>query len=205
MTIWVVAAIVGYVLGMLNPASLIARVRRIDLRRIGSGNPGATNVGRALGVRWGVLVAVLDMLKGFVPAYVFFVIGGFPAGEIAGVAAVVGHITSPLLRGRGGKGVATALGAILGVAPWLALIVLVVFVIGVAVLRRIGLASVVAAICLSIAGIMSVELAWYPPSVAIFATVIAVLVLLRHGRNVREALRPQRPESTSTGEDERAP
>ena len=64
---WVAAAVVGYAIGAINPAALIARVFGIDIRRTGSGNPGATNVTRALGPRWGVLVGFLDILKGFVP------------------------------------------------------------------------------------------------------------------------------------------
>ena len=112
---WGLAAVCGYALGSINPAVLIARVFGKDLRQVGSGNPGATNVGRALGPKWGVLVGFLDILKGLVPALVFGMLAGEIAGEIAGLAAVLGHITSPFLKGRGGKGVSTTLGAILGV------------------------------------------------------------------------------------------
>ncbi|MDQ1586073.1 MAG: acyl phosphate:glycerol-3-phosphate acyltransferase, partial [Actinomycetota bacterium] len=83
------AAVVGYLLGAVSPAALIARARGIDLRGEGSGNPGATNVGRVLGLRWGVLVGVLDVLKGFVPAVLVFTVFGDGAGEVAGAAAVV--------------------------------------------------------------------------------------------------------------------
>lgn len=197
----VAAGVVGYALGMLNPAALIARIRQVDLRRIGSGNPGATNVARAFGVRWAVIVAVLDIAKGFIPAALFMAIAGLLAAEVAGVAAVLGHITSPLLRGRGGKGVATALGAVLGVAPALAGVVLGVFAIGFLVARRVGIASAIAAGALSVAGIISVLVGWYPASVALFATVIAVLVVFRHTQNMRDVFRPQPPNHPSTGDD----
>ena len=125
------AFLAGYAVGAVNPAAITARVFGIDLRATGSGNPGATNVTRALGPRWGVLVGFLDILKGFLPAVVFGMFVGQTAGEIAGLAAVLGHITSPYLKGRGGKGVATTLGAILGVQPLLAIPVLIAFGIGV--------------------------------------------------------------------------
>ena len=104
-----VATLIGYLVGTVSPAVLLARRRGVDLRAVGSGNPGASNAGRALGRRTGVLVAVLDVLKGAVPAVAF---GGVDhrAGLVAGVAAVLGHVTSPFLRGRGGRGAATAAG-----------------------------------------------------------------------------------------------
>ena len=91
---WVVAAVAGYDLGAVNPAAIVAKVFGVDLRSTGSGNPGATNVGRALGPRWAVLVGFLDILKGFVPAVVFGTLVGQTAGEIAGIAAVVGGVVT---------------------------------------------------------------------------------------------------------------
>jgi glycerol-3-phosphate acyltransferase PlsY len=190
---WLLAAAVGYALGAVNPAAILARVFGVDLRTTGSGNPGATNVGRALGPRWGVLVGVLDVLKGFLPAVVFGYFGGQTAGEIAGLAAVAGHITSPYLKGRGGKGVATTFGAILGVQPLLALPVLVAFGIGVAVWHRVGLGAVMAAVVLAISGIIGWRTGWTDAADMWFAVVLAALVLARHKRNVSDAWQQLRP------------
>lgn len=184
---WLVAAVVGYGLGAINPAAIVARAFRIDLRGVGSGNPGATNVGRALGPRWAVLVGVLDALKGFVPAYAFGLLVGQTTGEISGVAAVVGHITSPYLRGRGGKGVATALGAILGVQPLLAIPVLAAFGIGVAVWHRVGLGAVLGAVALVVGGVVGWWTGWTDEADMWFAVVLGALVLVRHQRNLRQA------------------
>ena len=86
--IWVLAAVVGYLIGSINPASIIARVRGVDYRSVGSGNPGATNIGRALGKRTGILVGALDILKGFLPAIAFTLwTGDLGVGELAGFAA----------------------------------------------------------------------------------------------------------------------
>lgn len=186
---WVAAAVVGYALGAINPAAIIARIFHVDLRSTGSGNPGATNVGRALGPRWGVLVGVLDVLKGFVPAFLFGVYGGQAAGEIAGLSAVFGHITSPYLKGRGGKGVATTLGAILGVQPLLAIPVLVAFGIGVLIWHRVGLGAVLGAVALLVSGIVGWWVGWTDAVDMVFAIVLSAMVLIRHQRNLREAWR----------------
>jgi glycerol-3-phosphate acyltransferase PlsY len=184
---WLIAAVVGYALGAVNPAAIVARVFGIDLRTTGSGNPGATNVGRALGARWGVVVGVLDILKGFLPAWAFGYFVGQTAGEVAGLAAVIGHITSPYLRGRGGKGVATTLGAILGVQPLLAIPVLVAFGLGVAVWHRVGLGAVLGAVALIVSGIVGWTVGWTDESDMWFAVVLGMLVLFRHQRNIRDA------------------
>lgn len=184
---WLIAAVVGYALGAVNPAAIVARVFGVDLRATGSGNPGATNVGRALGARWGVVVGFLDVLKGFLPAWAFGYLVGQTAGEVAGLAAVVGHITSPYLRGRGGKGVATTLGAILGVQPLLAIPVLVAFGLGVAVWHRVGLGAVLGALALIVSGIAGWAVGWTDESDMWFAVVLGLLVLVRHQRNIREA------------------
>jgi glycerol-3-phosphate acyltransferase PlsY len=179
----VLAAVIGYAVGSVNPAAIFARVRGTDLREVGSGNPGATNAGRAFGWRVGVLVALLDMLKGFLPVIAFEALGLPEAGLVAGVAAVLGHVTSPFLRGRGGKGVATSLGAILAVQPWWAVIALAVFGATFALTRRVGLASVAAALALVPAAL------WLHASTAqvVFAVALAVVVVARHRRNLASA------------------
>jgi glycerol-3-phosphate acyltransferase PlsY len=179
----VLAAVTGYAVGSVNPAAIFARVRGTDLREVGSGNPGATNAGRAFGWRVGVLVALLDMLKGFLPVVAFEALGLPEAGLVAGVAAVLGHVTSPFLRGRGGKGVATSLGAILAVQPWWAVIALAVFGATFALTRRVGLASVAAALALVPAAL------WLHSTTAqvVFAVALAVVVVARHRRNLASA------------------
>lgn len=186
---WIAAAVVGYLLGAINPAAIVARIFQVDLRGSGSGNPGATNVGRVLGPRWGVMVGALDILKGFIPAFLFGWFGGQTAGEIAGLAAVLGHITSPFLKGRGGKGVATTLGAILGVQPLLAIPVLLAFGVGVLIWHRVGLGAVLGAIALAVSGVVGLLLGWTDRADMWFAVVLSLMVLARHQRNIREAWR----------------
>ncbi len=175
------AAVIGYAVGMLNPAAGIARLRSTDLRAVGSGNPGATNAGRAFGWKVGVLVGVVDILKGYVVVVGFEALGLHVPALVAGLAAVLGHVTSPLLRGKGGKGVATSFGAILAVQPLWAIPVLVVFAGAWAVTRRIGLASVAGCLMLVPAAL------WFddPSSDIAFAALLTVLVVVRHRKNLQ--------------------
>ena len=183
----VLAAVGGYLIGALSPAALLARSRHVDLRGLGSGNPGATNVGRVLGVRWGILVALLDVAKGFVPA-LGFSFASPDAGLVAGAAAVVGHVTSPFLRGRGGKGVAAAFGAVLGVAPFWALGLLLVFAIVAALSRWIALASMTTAVTLLVISLVTdADLAHQ-----VWAAFLAVVILVRHRTNVIARWRARR-------------
>lgn len=177
------AAFVGYWVGSFSPAALAARLRGADLRGTGSGNPGATNAARAMGPAVGVLVGVIDVAKGFLPAW-YFTRYGDPAGQIAGLAAVLGHITSPFLRGRGGKGVATSLGAILAVEPIWAVPVLAGFAVTVAITRRVGMGSVVGTLLLVPASFVW----WDGWAGVLFAVGLSTLVLWRHRRNIRAFL-----------------
>lgn len=183
--IFALAVAVGYLVGSINPAAIIARIRGVDYRSVGSGNPGATNIGRALGRKTGILVGVLDVLKGFLPALGFALgSGDIAVAEVAGLAAVVGHITSPFLKGRGGKGVATSLGAILAIEPLWVIPVLVVFGIAFKLSHRMGIASVSAALTLIPASVV-----WHSdPSEILFACAMALLILLRHQSNIRAAI-----------------
>ena len=178
-----VAAVLGFFVGSINPATIIARIRHADLRQ-GSGNPGATNVGRVLGVRWGVVVGLLDVLKGFVPTLLALMLVDRFTAYVVGLATVLGHVLSPFLHGRGGKGVATSLGAILAVFPWFALVIIMVFGLMLWRTRWVAGSSLVAAALLG----LYAGLAPLPDPVAagrVWGICIALLVIIRHYDNIR--------------------
>jgi glycerol-3-phosphate acyltransferase PlsY len=182
-----VAAALGFLIGSVNPATIIARILDKDLRQ-GSGNPGATNAGRVLGVRWGVVVGLLDVLKGFVPTFLALLLFDRFTAYVVGLAAVLGHVLSPFLRGRGGKGVATSLGAILAVFPWFALGMLIVFGLILWRSRWVAGSSIAVAVLL----MLYAALAPLPPPVAagrVWGICIALLVIVRHFDNVRRWFR----------------
>ena len=183
---WVVVAAVaalGFFIGSVTPATIIARTRHADLRQ-GSGNPGATNVGRVLGLRWGVVVGLLDVLKGFVPTFLALLLFDRSTAYVVGLATVLGHVLTPFLRGRGGKGVATSLGAMLAVFPWFALGMLLVFALMLWRTRWVAGSSIAAAALLGLyAGLAPLP----DPVVAgrVWGICIALLVIVRHHDNIR--------------------
>ncbi len=129
---------------------LIARRRGVDIRAHGSGNIGATNVTRVLGARAGAVVLVLDALKGALPTAAALASASGPRWvALTGGAAILGHCFSPFLRGRGGKGVATAAGVFLVIAPELVGIALAVFAAVLGATRVPALGSLAAALAIS--------------------------------------------------------
>lgn len=181
-----VVATVCFAVGGINPATIVGRRRGIEVSSVGSGNPGATNLGRVIGRRWGIVVGLLDVLKGFLPTFVVLRTLGTWIALVAGVACVLGHVYSPYLGGRGGKGVATSLGAILAVVPWVALTALLVFVVCLPFVRRLGDASVVATTFLLGAGVVLAVRATsgVDRGVGVWLALVALLVLARHRRNI---------------------
>ena len=129
----------AWLLGTFPTAIVVARARGRDVLGEGSGNPGASNIGRLLGWRWGILVLAGDFAKGAIAAGVGMLAGGRTGGLVLGVAAVLGH-TFPLVR-KGGKGVATAGGALTVCYPIISALLAVVWFVVARVLRKSSLAS----------------------------------------------------------------
>lgn len=195
-----VAAVVAFVIGAVNPATILAKVLGKDLRGVGSGNPGATNAGRVLGARWGVLVGVLDVLKGLVPVLLAQHLLGTVTALVVGLAVVLGHIWSPFLKGQGGKGVATSLGAILAVEPWFALVMVVAFGLLVWRLRWVAGASVSACLVLLVLGLLT-WLRWIPLGTrdsGAWCVVLALIVIYRHRRNIELWIAARRDASSTS-------
>jgi glycerol-3-phosphate acyltransferase PlsY len=116
----VVAAIAGYVIGTFPTADLVTRLAtrgRVDIRAVGSGNPGGLNTMQSVGTAWGVVVILVDILKGAIAGLAGWAIGGTPGAYAGATAGIAGHIFPVWTRFRGGKGVATSAGAVLAVFP----------------------------------------------------------------------------------------
>lgn len=176
-----VAVLAAYLMGSIPFAQLLSRRRGIDLRRVGSGNVGATNVLRTLGVRPAVLAMMLDAVKGTVAVLIAQRISnGVAAPVAAGLASMIGHVYPVWLRFRGGKGVATAAGAFAVLTPVAAAVAVGAFLLTVAVTRFISVGSMVAALTLAGWAIASDA----PTIVAIGAAIGAALVLIGHRANL---------------------
>ena len=180
------AALVGlaYLLGSVSFAVLLVRMTTgKDIRTEGSGNAGATNVLRAHGKSLGLLVAALDVAKGALSVFlVKLVTGDSRYAAAAGFAAILGHVFPIFYGFRGGKGVATAVGAFLVLAPWATLVCIAVFVLVVLATKYVSLGSVIAMVLLPpVAGLVFHA----PKPVVVAAAGAAILIVLKHRDNLK--------------------
>ena len=175
--------VAGYVLGSMPWGYWLVRlVKRDDIRRHGSGNVGGTNVWRVYGWRLGLPVVLLDTAKGFAPALVGALAVSDLAGVLAGAAAMLGHWRPLFLRWqRGGKMVATCGGAFWGLAPYVALAGLAVWIVVFLAFRYASVASIAAAVSLPIVSVAIGE----PWPVVGFASAAALAVLVLHRANLK--------------------
>ena len=183
--------VAAYVIGSFPTAYLVGKANGIDLRTVGSGNLGATNVLRSIGWRAGLLVYVVDMLKGLLPTALFPMLAavaqGWPWGVVFGIAAILGHVRPIFLMGKGGgKGVATASGVFLGLAPVPALVAFLTFVAVTALSRYASLGSLVGAVAL-------VTAVWIQErtlsALVIVTMVVAAFVFYTHRANIERLRR----------------
>lgn len=200
--LWIITLLVAYLLGSIPTGYLLVRFfRHEDVRATGSGNIGATNVARSGGKGLGIATLVLDALKGLIAVVIAQHMAqatGFPNGydlaAVAGLIAVVGHVFPVWLGFRGGKGVATALGAFLALSRAsidAALIALVVFAVIVGLTRYVSLGSIVAAIVLSVTSILLDERLMVVVDLVYIA--IPLLVIVKHHGNITRLLNRTEP------------
>ena len=181
----VALTLIAYVLGTFPSAILIARANGIDISRFGSGNPGASNVTRALGWRKGVWVYALDALKGAIATGLGLAADGRPLAYWCGAAAIIGHMY-PVFRGfRGGKGVATGSGVLVVLHPLIAPLALAAWWIVTRVTGKAALGSFAAILLIPIGlAVQGIESWEYVAVVGISA-----LILLRHWDNIARIVR----------------
>ena len=194
--------ILAYFIGSIPFGLIVGRTKGIDPRKAGSGNIGATNLGRLLGIKFFAIVFTLDLLKGLLPmlAASFIVHRAFPNPDafiyflwlLVGFASILGHMFSCFIQFKGGKGVATSAGVILGLFPfytWPALICLVCWIVLFAWQRIVSLASIIAAGIFPIAFIALGLAGCYPltqrqwPLIA-FAVLVAAMITFKHRSNI---------------------
>ncbi len=181
---WALLLPVAYLIGTFPSAVLVARANGVDIRQVGSGNPGASNVTRVLGWRRGLWVFVLDAAKGAMAAGLGLMVGGRPAGYAFAAAAVIGHVFPVRERFRGGKGVATGAGAFLALSPFVILVLTVVWGVISRLWKKASLASIVVVALLPV-GVGIVRRSWWEVAATIG---ICVLVMARHLGNIKRLI-----------------
>ena len=184
---YVLLLVVAYLVGNISPAILLGKLYGVDIKKEGSGNAGTTNVLRVLGKKSAVITLVIDILKGFIATWLGFTLGDYRLGTLCAVAVFCGHIWPCFFHFKGGKGVATAFGAILAVNWHLALVVLAVVAIGVLLTRRMSVGSLLGAASFPV-------LAWFlEPGFVIPGTIMAIIVIVKHRSNIKRLLRGEEP------------
>lgn len=191
--------LVGYLFGSFPAGYFAGRLAGVDVRKVGSGNIGATNVLRVLGKKWGYPVFAIDMLKGFAAVRLAFVLvnrwpDAKPYAEyiaiLAALMSVAGHIFPIWLRFKGGKGVATSAGALIGLMPLAVPLVFFVWIIVFEITRYVSLASIIGAIALPIiAGLLARWKFIDTWALIYFSLLIMALVLWRHRSNFSRLLK----------------
>lgn len=181
--------VLAYFVGAIPFGVIVCRAHGVDIFQVGSKSTGATNVSRAVGKKWGLIVFALDVLKGVIPAilarsFIHEPVLGLHVQAVwfvVGLAAVLGHCLSVFIGFRGGKGIATALGVGLGATPEIALCAFGIFLLVFAVCRYVSLSSMVAVVSAVVLGFLIPGQA--PEVVALYA-LVAVFVIYRHRANI---------------------
>ncbi len=186
--------IFSYLFGSIPFGLIISKTfYKIDLREHGSGNVGTTNTFRVLGKKAGIVVLVLDLLKGAIPVWVALLVStdvDFPV-IIFGVVAAIGHVYSIFLKFKGGKAVATGGGALLAAAPIIFLVVLVTFLVTLKVSKYVSLGSVFAAISLLISVFFTGD-----PFIIGFGIILGIMVIVKHISNMQRIKEGTEPKIT---------
>jgi glycerol-3-phosphate acyltransferase PlsY len=196
-------AFVGYLLGSIPAGYLAGRIAGIDIRKVGSGNIGATNVTRTLGRRYGYSVFLVDFAKGALAVCISILLSQHVEpktksteiyGIVGAVFCVLGHVFPAWLRLRGGKGVATSAGALFGLMPLAALIGAVVWVLTFEVTRYVSVASVTTAVILPVA-VLGLTYARHANGMELFyfSLCLAAVVVFRHRSNLSRLVHGTEP------------
>ena len=192
MTSALVAVVVGHLLGTFPSAILVARASGVDIETFGSGNPGASNVTRALGWRKCAWVYGLDACKGALAAGLGLAVDGRHLAYWCGAAAIVGHMYPVFRRFRGGKGVATGSGVLLVLYPIIAPLAVAVWWVVTKLTGKAALGSVVAAALVPVALVVDDAPAWEFLAVA----GICALIVVKHAANIKRMIRREEPSLT---------
>lgn len=189
----VLAVIIAYFLGNINPAILIGRLHGVDIKKEGSGNAGTTNVLRVLGKKAAAETLLVDIGKGVVAVLIGKLIGGMTMidpgllGAWCAVAVFCGHIWPAAFGFKGGKGIATGFGSIVTACPPVGGIILLVAVLGMILTQRVSVGSVAAALTLIAAGF------YFAPSYGIYFAIMGLIAIWKHRANIGRLIRGEEP------------
>lgn len=200
---WSSLGFFAYMFGAIPFGVIVARRYGVDIFKVGSGNPGATNVWRSCGKKAGLLVFALDVIKGVLP--VLLARAFDPRQEVwfaIGLIAVLGHCLSPFVGFKGGKGISTTLGAILAAAPLVALGGFALFLVALAITRYVSLASILG---VTTAVILSATLPHQSKALIPFYGLLWLFIVIRHRANIKRLMNGTESKFSFSGKKAAAP
>lgn len=183
----IVPVVIAYFIGNISPSIILGKMAGVDIKKEGSGNAGTTNALRVLGKKAALITLVIDIGKGVLAVAAGNLIGGAETGYLCAIAVFCGHIWPCFYSFKGGKGVATAFGAILAVNWMLGLSALAVVAVGLALTQRMSVGSLLGAIIFPL-------LCWFmEPGFIWIGSLMALIVLIKHGANIKRLIRGEEP------------
>ena len=185
--ICVVLVIVAYLLGNISPAIILGKIKGVDIKKEGSGNAGTTNVLRVLGKKAALITLLVDVLKGVVAVVLGRYLGDYTTGTLCALAVFCGHIWPCFYNFKGGKGVATAFGALLGINWILALSALGIVILGIVISKRMSVGSICAAL------LFPVLCYFAEPDFIYVGIVMAIIIIIKHRTNIKRLFKGEEP------------
>ncbi|MDI1471999.1 MAG: glycerol-3-phosphate 1-O-acyltransferase PlsY [Thermodesulfovibrio sp.] len=187
----------AFFFGSIPWGYLIGKAKGIDLKKVGSGNIGATNVMRIIGRKEALITLILDILKGFVPVLIVKI---SPYSEnliligVVGLLAILGHCFTPFLKFKGGKGVATSLGVLLASMPLVGFITVLIWIVTVKISKISSLGALLSFALLP----LNVIILGYPKEFLIFTWLFTIIIYLRHISNIKRLIKGTEPKIGET-------
>ena len=182
-----VCGVIAYFIGNISPSTIMAKRQGLDIKKEGSGNAGTTNALRVMGKKAGAITCIVDILKGVAAVLIGLLLAGNPGAYVAGLCVFLGHVWPIIYKFRGGKGVATAFGAVVTVNPLIGVIDLAIVAIVVFTSKRMSLGSIIGAICFPILA------AFLEPGFIAPAIVMAIIMLIKHRANIVRLIHGEEP------------
>lgn len=183
----IVSVVIAYLLGNISPSIILGKLHGIDIKKEGSGNAGTTNALRVLGKKAALITLVIDIGKGVLAVFIGRLIGGDAAGYVCALAVFCGHIWPCFYSFKGGKGVATAFGALLAVNWMLGLAALAAVAVGLALTQRMSVGSLLGAVTFPF-------ICWFiEPDFIWIGSLMALIVLIKHRANIGRLIRGEEP------------
>jgi len=188
--VYIVSFLLGFIFGIIPFSYLIGRIKGVDLKKVGSGNIGATNLSRSLGIQFFILGFILDGVKGLIPVLIAKAL--FSSGSMAAAGAIIGHIFNPFFGFKGGKGVSTTIGVAIGLIPRSFFISIIIWLGIYLITYLVSLASIIFAVVLPL---VAITLQDGKPLDRIFAFIIALFIIYAHRTNIKRLLHRKEPKT----------